>query len=134
MPVLNDYLELGKRSWAGVRSALSHLLASPAPPEELTPGDFVVRMDEVDLLLPIAVGDYVDFYSSVEHATNVGKLFRPGEPSLPPNWRHLPIGYHGRASSAVLPSTDPGANGARPVATLHSDRALGSISSWRSAL
>ncbi len=105
MPTLNDYLGLGKQVWADVRSALSRLLAAPAPPEELTPGDFVVAMDKVDLLLPIAIGDYVDFYSSVEHATNVGKLFRPGEPPLPPNWRHLPIGYHGRASSVVVCGT-----------------------------
>jgi fumarylacetoacetase len=98
-------LGLGKQVWADVRSALSRLLAAPAPPEELTPGDFVVAMDKVDLLLPIAIGDYVDFYSSVEHATNVGKLFRPGEPPLPPNWRHLPIGYQGRTSSVVVYGT-----------------------------
>ena len=55
--------------------------------------------------LPVAIGDYVDFYSSLEHATNVGRIFRPDAEPLPPNWRHLPIGYHGRAGSVVVSGT-----------------------------
>ena len=57
-------------------------------------------------MLPIAIGDYVDFYSSIEHASNVGKIFRPDAEPLLPNWRHLPVGYHGRASSVIVSGTD----------------------------
>jgi fumarylacetoacetase len=62
-------------------------------------------MADAQMHLPVDVGDYVDFYSSLEHATNVGRLFRPDEPPLLPNWRHLPIGYHGRSSSIVVDGT-----------------------------
>ena len=64
--------------------------------------------------LPVAIGDYVDFYSSLEHATNLGRLFRPGGEPLLPNWRHLPIGYHGRAGSVVVSGT--------PIARPHGQR------------
>ena len=60
---------------------------------------------EVEPRLPVAIGDYVDFYSSLEHATNLGRLFRPDAEPLLPNWRHLPVGYHGRASSVVVSGT-----------------------------
>jgi fumarylacetoacetase len=63
-------------------------------------------LDEVQLHLPFPVADYVDFYSSLHHASNVGRMFRPDEDPLPPNWRHLPIGYHGRAGT-VVPSGTP---------------------------
>lgn len=56
--------------------------------------------------LPVKVGDYTDFYSSIEHATNVGKMFRDPENALLPNWKHLPVGYHGRASSIVVSGVD----------------------------
>jgi fumarylacetoacetase len=60
---------------------------------------------ELETRLPIAIGDYVDFYSSLEHATNLGRMFRPDTEPLLPNWRHLPVGYHGRASSVVVSGT-----------------------------
>lgn len=63
-------------------------------------------MEEVQMQLPVAIGDYTDFYSSIEHATNVGKMFRDPENALLPNWKHLPVGYHGRTSSIVVSSTD----------------------------
>ncbi|GAB3951473.1 hypothetical protein GCM10027614_53520 [Micromonospora vulcania] len=62
-------------------------------------------LDEVELLLPVEVADYVDFYSSEHHAGNVGQIFRPGQPPLLPNWKHLPIGYHGRAGTVVVSGT-----------------------------
>jgi fumarylacetoacetase len=58
--------------------------------------------DEVEMLLPVQIGDYTDFYSSIEHATNVGKMFRDPNNALLPNWKHIPVGYHGRASSIVV--------------------------------
>jgi fumarylacetoacetase len=64
-----------------------------------------VSLEEVEVLLPVAVGDYVDFYSSVAHATNLGQIMRPGSGGLLPNWRHLPVGYHGRAGSIVVSGT-----------------------------
>ena len=62
-------------------------------------------LEEVEVRLPVAIGDYVDFYSSIEHATNVGRIFRPDADPLMPNWRHLPVGYHGRAASVVVSGT-----------------------------
>jgi fumarylacetoacetase len=68
----------------------------------------VHSVDEVECRLPIAVGDFVDFYSSLHHATNVGRLFRPGGDPLSPNWRQLPVGYHGRSGSVVVSGTPVG--------------------------
>jgi fumarylacetoacetase len=85
---------------------------------DLGPGDSVLSRDlvprqgeevpvsEVQWHLPFAVADYVDFYSSLEHATNMGRMFRPDQEPLTPNWRHLPIGYHGRSGTVVLSGTD----------------------------
>jgi fumarylacetoacetase len=113
-PSLNAFLAAGPETWASVRAALRALTAGPDA-EPVT-----VALDEVDLLLPVAVRDYVDFYSSLDHATNAGRLFRPGAEPLPPNWRHLPVGYHGRSSTVVVSGTpirrasgqrrDPGEN------------------------
>jgi fumarylacetoacetase len=99
-PVLNPLLELGPPAWAALRSRLQDVLAG-GPPEGCA-----VPLSEARAQLPIAVGDYVDFYSSLEHATNLGRMFRPDGDPLLPNWRHLPVGYHGRASS-VVPSGTP---------------------------
>src|SRR5690606_4414558 len=63
------------------------------------------RMTDVEMLLPVKVSNYTDFYSSLEHATHVGQMFRDRENPLLPNWRHLPVGYHGRASSIVVSGT-----------------------------
>ncbi|MDH3607291.1 MAG: fumarylacetoacetate hydrolase family protein, partial [Acidimicrobiia bacterium] len=108
---LNPFIACGRETWRASRARLSNLLelsndeikGKPALAERL-----LVPVTQVELLVPIQPGDYVDFYSSIQHATNLGKLFRPdGEPLLP-NWRHLPVGYHGRASSVVVSGTPIG--------------------------
>jgi fumarylacetoacetase len=95
-PSLNAFMAQGRASWTRVREEVTGLLTRGEVP--LTP------LDTVRLHLPFAVGDYVDFYASEQHATNAGQIFRPGAPAaLTPNWKHLPIGYHGR-SGTVVPS------------------------------
>jgi fumarylacetoacetase len=98
-PTLNAFMAAGPATWARVREELRSLTAGPDA--ELV----AVSLDEVELLLPVAVGDYVDFYSSLDHARNVGRLFRPDADPLVPNWRHMPIGYHGRAGTVVVSGT-----------------------------
>ena len=63
-------------------------------------------MSDVQMLLPVEIGDYTDFYSSIEHARNVGMMFRDPENALMPNWKHLPVGYHGRSSSIAVSGVD----------------------------
>jgi fumarylacetoacetase len=104
-PVLNPFLALGREAWSATRAALVELLREDAPDREAAAAA-LVPLSDVDALLPLAIGDYVDFYSSIEHASNVGKIFRPDAEPLLPNWRHLPVGYHGRASSVVVSGTD----------------------------
>jgi fumarylacetoacetase len=89
-----------------IRTRVGELLA--VGNEELLPHAGAVLVDQVDveMLLPVEVGDYVDFYSSEQHATNVGRLFRPDGDPLLPNWKHIPIGYHGRSSTVVVSGTD----------------------------
>jgi fumarylacetoacetase len=102
-PTLNALLRLGAETWTALRRQASALLAadSPAYRSNRRIGDrILVAMDQAELLLPVAVGDYTDFYASVHHATNVGSMFRPDNPLLP-NYKWVPIGYHGRASSLV---------------------------------
>jgi fumarylacetoacetase len=92
---LNPFLALGRAAWEATRARLQDALdGAPRFP-----------LDGAELLLPVQIGDYVDFYSSLEHATNLGRLFRPNAEPLLPNWRHLPVGYHGRASSVVVSGT-----------------------------
>jgi fumarylacetoacetase len=93
---LNPFLALGPEQWSHARSAI----AAGIDDAEQIP------LDEVDLHLPVEVADYVDFYCSLQHATNVGRIFRPDSDPLTPNWRHLPIGYHGRAGTVVVSGTD----------------------------
>jgi fumarylacetoacetase len=95
-PTLNPFLGLGRPAWEDVLARIDELVATGA---ELLP------LAEVEPLLPFEVGDYVDFYSSLEHASNTGRLFRPDGDPLLPNWRHLPVGYHGRAGSIVVSGT-----------------------------
>jgi fumarylacetoacetase len=102
---LNPFLELGKPAWDSVRRELSSLLSDTSRRPSFPPEAFLVPMADAQMHLPVDVGDYVDFYSSLEHATNVGRLFRPDEPPLLPNWHHIPIGYHGRSSSIVVDGT-----------------------------
>jgi fumarylacetoacetase len=100
---LNPFLACGPSTWAAVRSRLQELLADPSPMIEsarlpLAPADVTCR-------LPVDIADYADFYSSLEHATNLGHILRPGSEPLLPNWRHVPVGYHGRAGTVVVSGT-----------------------------
>ena len=103
-PTLNPLLAAGPAVWAEVRAWVVGLLVDEAERGLVEPA--LVPLDEVDLVLPFEVGDYVDFYCSLEHATNVGKIFRPDAEPLLPNWRHLPVGYHGRSGTVVVSGTD----------------------------
>ncbi|MEV0249384.1 fumarylacetoacetase [Nocardia sp. NPDC050712] len=99
-PSLNPFLAQGPARWREVRERVRQLADTEIPDEA------VHSLAEVDLRLPIEVGDYVDFYASIDHATNLGRLFRPDAEPLLPNWRHLPVGYHGRAGTVVVSGTD----------------------------
>ncbi len=100
---LNPLLELGRPAWSSVRSWLTALLTEEAQRDLVEP--HLVPVTEVTCLLPFEVADYVDFYCSLHHATNVGRILRPGSEPLKPNWRHLPVGYHGRAGTVVVSGT-----------------------------
>ncbi|MGY0232666.1 fumarylacetoacetase [Longispora urticae] len=103
-PVLNDFMALGPDAWRAVRERVVELLTDESHRAEVEP--HLSPLAGKTLSLPFAVGDYVDFYSSEEHATNVGKLFRPDSPPLYPNWKHIPIGYHGRSGTVVVSGTE----------------------------
>ncbi|HET6939201.1 MAG TPA: fumarylacetoacetate hydrolase family protein, partial [Nocardioides sp.] len=94
-PSLNAFMALGPEVWRQTRAEVAGLVESAE----------LVSMDDLVLHLPIEVADYVDFYCSLDHASNVGKIFRPDTEPLTPNWRHLPIGYHGRAGTVVVSGT-----------------------------
>lgn len=102
-PTLNTFLALGRPQWTSVRQRITELLTDPAHRAAVEP--LLVPLEQVRMELPIEVADYVDFYSSEQHASNVGQIFRPGQPALLPNWKHLPIGYHGRAGTVVVSGT-----------------------------
>ena len=105
---LNRFMAAGRDVWRNVRQRLTELL-SPGdtnPWEEAMRARALIPVDEAQMHLPVAIGDYTDFYASREHATNVGIMFRGKENALMPNWLHLPVGYHGRASSIVVSGTD----------------------------
>jgi fumarylacetoacetase len=102
-PVLNPLMACPPAAWAALRARLQALVRAPTAPAGAE--EALLPLAGADARLPVAIGDYVDFYSSLEHATNVGRLFRPDEDPLPPNWRRLPIGYHGRAGSVVVSGT-----------------------------
>ncbi|WP_204290422.1 fumarylacetoacetase [Micromonospora gifhornensis] len=102
-PTLNTFLALGRPQWTAVRQRITELLTDPAHRVAVEP--LLVPLEQVRMELPIEVADYVDFYSSEQHASNVGQIFRPGQPALLPNWKHLPIGYHGRAGTVVVSGT-----------------------------
>lgn len=106
---LNALMALGRDAWREGRATIQNLLRA----ETSTLRDnaalrerALVRQSDAEMLMPVQVGDYTDFYSSREHATNLGTMFRGAENALPPNWLHLPIAYHGRASSLVLSGTE----------------------------
>ncbi|HLG07982.1 MAG TPA: fumarylacetoacetase [Gaiellaceae bacterium] len=93
---LNPFLALGRSAWDDTLGRLEELVRA---------GVDVVPLEQATAHLPFTVADYVDFYSSLEHATNLGRLFRPDSDPLLPNWRHLPVGYHGRGGSVVVSGT-----------------------------
>jgi fumarylacetoacetase len=102
-PTLNAFMALGRPAWDNVRGWLTEMLTDPGQRHLAEP--FLVPLSDVSLHLPFEVADYVDFYCSIHHATNVGKIFRPDAEALLPNWRHLPVGYHGRAGTVVASGT-----------------------------
>jgi len=103
-PTLNPFLSLGPLAWEAARAWLTQVLTDEAYRDVVEP--HLVPLSDVTMHLAIEVADYVDFYASEQHAANVGQLFRPDNPALPPNWKHLPIGYHGRAGTVVVSGTD----------------------------
>ena len=111
---LNDFISDGKKTWRLVRNRIADIFDAENPKlrDNASHRDTVIfDIDDVEMQLPVLIGDYTDFYSSREHATNVGKMFRDPENALLPNWLHLPVGYHGR-SSTIIPS---GINVHRPM-------------------
>ena len=103
-PSLNHFLAAGRPVWQSTREWVTALLTDRTQRDLVAP--HLVPCRDVSMLMPFAVGDYVDFYASLDHASNVGRLLRPGQESLLPNWRHLPVGYHGRAGTVVPSGTD----------------------------
>lgn len=106
---LNDFISDGKKTWRMVRNRLALLFDINNP--ELRDNEehrsiVIFDIKDIEMLLPVQIGDYTDFYSSKEHATNVGKMFRDPDNALLPNWLHIPVGYHGR-SSTIVPSGIP---------------------------
>lgn len=101
-PLLNPFLALGRPAWSALRRSVSRLLAIGEGPRP-APGLLPLAAD-IELLLPMAIEDYTDFYASIHHATHVGRMFRPEQP-LMPNYKYVPVGYHGRASSVVVTGT-----------------------------
>jgi fumarylacetoacetase len=107
-PILNDFMDLGKDVTVPVRERISELLQHDN--QELQGNDqlrnkALIPQKDATMHLPIRIGDYTDFYSSESHATNVGTMFRDPDNALLPNWKHIPVGYHGRASSIVISGT-----------------------------
>ncbi|HEY0889847.1 MAG TPA: fumarylacetoacetase [Nocardioides sp.] len=103
-PSLNPLLAQGHARWVEVRTAITQALRGDLPEHAV---HAVHDLGAVTLHLPVEVADYVDFYASEHHAANLGRLFRPDNPEpLLPNWRHLPVGYHGRSASIVVSGTD----------------------------
>lgn len=106
---LNDFIAFGKPAWRAVRNKISELfevensIIKDNPEQKAR---ILSHILDVEMLMPVQVGDYTDFYSSIEHATNVGIMFRDPDNALLPNWKHIPVGYHGRSSSIVASGTD----------------------------
>ncbi|MFH8795726.1 fumarylacetoacetase [Streptomyces sp. NPDC017941] len=104
-PTLGPLLAAGRRTWSDVRRALTAWVTVPAHRDVVRP--LLHPLSDVTLHLPFEVADYVDFYASEHHASNLGRMFRPDAPTpLTPNWKHLPIGYHGRSGTVVVSGTD----------------------------
>ncbi|KAI9599233.1 fumarylacetoacetate hydrolase [Syncephalis fuscata] len=106
---LNAFMSLGKPIWQATRRFLQHILSVDEPvlrDNTTLRQKALISLSSVKMHLPVEIGDYTDFYASKEHATNVGIMFRGKENALMPNWTHLPVGYHGRASSVVVSGTE----------------------------
>lgn len=101
---LNPLMSMGSPTWSSVRRSITRLLSDESARTLVEP--LLIPVDQITMHLPIQVADYVDFYCSLEHATNVGRMFRPDAEPLLPNWRHLPVGYHGRSGTVVVSGTD----------------------------
>jgi fumarylacetoacetase len=107
-PYLNDFFALGKKKISAARERVSELLRHDSDRLKSNETDRVLALipwEEAQMLLPVRIQNYTDFYSSEEHATNVGSMFRDPKNALLPNWKHLPVAYHGRASSVVVSGT-----------------------------
>ena len=103
---LNDFISDGRKTWRLVRDRIADIFDKDNPTlrdNQDHRNHILFTLDEVEMQLPVQIGDYTDFYSSKEHATNVGTMFRGKENALMPNWMHIPVGYHGRSSS-IIPS------------------------------
>ena len=106
---LNDFISDGQKTWRLVRNRIAEIFDVKNPKLQDNAKDreiIIFNMEDVEMQLPVLIGDYTDCYSSKEHATNVGKMFRDPENALLPNWLHIPVGYHGR-SSTIVPSGIP---------------------------
>ncbi len=106
---LNDFIADGRKTWRAVRNRIAQIFDSnnDSLKQNKRHKEIVLfRLDEIEMQLPVHIGDYTDFYSSIEHATNVGNMLRTPENALLPNWLHIPIAYHGRSSS-IIPSGIP---------------------------
>jgi fumarylacetoacetase len=137
-PALDEFMALGPEAWTTTSAEIARLVEAEALP--------AYPLDEVRLHLAWSVGDYVDFYASLDHASNVGRIFRPDQEPLLPNWRHLPVGYHGRAGTVVVSGTpvrrpcgqrkEPGADAPTygPSARLDIEAELGFVIGVGSAL
>ncbi|WP_035851588.1 fumarylacetoacetase [Kitasatospora azatica] len=101
---LNRFLRRGPAEWAYVRERVTALLTTEDQRRLVEANLYPI--DQVTLHLPVEVADYVDFYASEQHATNLGRMFRPDGAALLPNWKHLPVGYHGRSGTVVVSGTD----------------------------
>ncbi|GAA1992982.1 fumarylacetoacetase [Kitasatospora viridis] len=101
---LNRFMRRGPREWAYVRERVTGLLTDET--ERRLVEANLYRIDQVTLHLPVEVADYVDFYASEQHATNLGRIFRPDAAALLPNWKHLPVGYHGRAGTVLVSGSE----------------------------
>lgn len=106
---LNDFIADGRKTWRLVRNRIAEIFDSNndvLKANKKNKETVLFRLDEIEMQLPVQIGDYTDFYSSIEHATNVGTMFRDPKNALLPNWLHIPVGYHGRSSS-IIPSGIP---------------------------
>lgn len=106
---LNDFIADGRKTWRAVRNRIATIFDAEHKTLKENPKHkeiVLFRLDEIEMQLPVQIGDYTDFYSSMEHATNVGTMFRDPDNALLPNWLHIPVGYHGRSSS-IIPSGIP---------------------------